>query len=299
MTGARARRRGAWALLAVCAVGTGLTACAPPGDVAPPPLPDGVSVEFVQLRSDVAARQAQVQVHNDTDETIEIGDVTVTDPRFADVATRPTAGRSSTIAPGGTVDIRIQLPPMQCDTADGQMTVQLELDLPERAVRPEASIVEGPLRDPLDVVGPLHQRDCRAAEVADSAHVSFGGFDPSPPGEPATLTMSVAPTGRGAVTITGIQTTNLLTFGEVADATVETYPIGYAVREGDAGMTEIALPIMPLRCDPHAVQEDKRGTIFDVEVEIDGEPGEIELAASEDMRGEILTWVANWCGFGS
>jgi hypothetical protein len=56
---------------------------------------------------------------------------------------------------------------------------------------------------------------------------------------------------------------------------------------------------VPLRCDPHAVQEDKRGTIFTLEVELDGVPGEIELAASEDMRGSILTWVSNWCGFGS
>lgn len=276
-----------------------LSGCAPTPDVAPQPLPEGVSVEFVQLRSDVAARQAQVQVRNDTDETIEIGDITVTDPRFADVGTRVIEGRSSTVAPGSTVDIRIQLPDMQCDSAEGEMTVQLELDLPDRDVRPEASIVEGPLPDPLDVVGPLHERDCRAEAVADSAHVSFGDFDPSPPGEPATLTLSIAPTGRGEVTITGIQTTNLLTFGEVGDLTVETYPIGYVVREGDAGMTEIALPLVPLRCDPHAVQEDKRGTIFDLEIELDGEPGEIELAASEDMRGQILTWVADWCGFGS
>ena len=47
------------------------------------------------------------------------------------------------------------------------------------------------------------------------------------------------------------------------------------------------------------MQEDKRGTIFDLEVEIDGEPGEIELAASEELRGRMLTWVADWCGFGA
>ena len=42
------------------------------------------------------------------------------------------------------------------------------------------------------------------------------------------------------------------------------------------------MPLVPFRCDPHAVQEDKRGTIFDVRVEVDGEPGEIELAAAEE-----------------
>ena len=54
----------------------------------------------------------------------------------------------------------------------------------------------------------------------------------------------------------------------------------------------------PVRCDPHVVQEDKRGTIFDVRVELDGEPGQVELFVGEDMRGRILTWVAEWCGFG-
>ena len=62
--------------------------------------------------------------------------------------------------------------------------------------------------------------------------------------------------------------------------------------------TTVHLPLVPLRCDPHAVQEDKRGTVFNVEVELDGEPGLVQVAATEDMRGRILTWVADWCGFG-
>ena len=60
----------------------------------------------------------------------------------------------------------------------------------------------------------------------------------------------------------------------------------------------VVLPLVPLRCDPHVVQEDKRGTIFTIEVEIDGSKGAIELPAPEDLRGQILTWVAPWCGFG-
>ena len=59
-----------------------------------------------------------------------------------------------------------------------------------------------------------------------------------------------------------------------------------AVAAGDTDPLAVHLPLVPLRCDPHAVQEDKRGTVFTLEVEVDGEPGEIELAASEDMRGQ-------------
>jgi hypothetical protein len=297
--GARAR---AAAIAVAAAVVLSSAACAPQAaspevSLATGGLPDGVTAEFQQGRSDVAARQAQVVISNGTDETLVIGDVQIDDVRFAAPATR-VEDRDSTIGPGRTAGIRVQLPDMACDE---------ELD-PDAAIRPSVlveftlgeapGVASAPIDDPLDVLGPLHVRDCRAAAVAAAAHVSFADFDPSPAGHPATLVLAVAPTGRASVLLAGIQTTNLLTFGAVADAAVETYPIGMAVREDSAGYTEIHLPILPLRCDAHAVQEDKRGTIFDVEVEIDGEAGEIELAASEDIRGQILTWVADWCGFG-
>ncbi len=90
-----------------------------------------------------------------------------------------------------------------------------------------------------------------------------------------------------------MQTTNLLQFTDQPTA----FPLALSVSGADAA-SEVSLPLLPLRCDPHAVMEDKRGTVFDVGVEIDGAAGVVEIAASEAMRGEILRWVADWCGFG-
>jgi hypothetical protein len=296
----RAKVRGA-AIVAAAALALPLTACAPgaqpdggptgPGSA----LPDGVTAELQQGRSDVAARQAQVVVRNGTGETLVVGSVEVDDPRFAAPIVR-VEDRDSTIGPGRTVGIRVQLPDVACgdDVPEGaESTLILDYALGEESGRASA-VVE----DPIGFIEPLHVRDCRAAAVADAAHVSFTDFDPSPPGESASLVLGIAPTGRSAVLISGIQTTNLITFEDGGDTATETLPIGLEVREGDTGLTQVSLPIVPIRCDPHAVQEDKRGTIFDLEVELDGEPGEIELAASEDLRGQILTWVADWCGFG-
>lgn len=240
----------------------------------------------MQLRSDVAARQAQVQVRNDTDEPIVVGEIAVIDPRFDGEAVRVVEGRTSTVAPGSTTDIRIQLPPMACDADEGSMTVLLGLG---------DQTVEGSLPDELDVIGPLHERECLAARLADAATLSFSAFEPSPAGEPATLSLQIVPTGEAEAHIGGVQTTNLLTFSETTD----TYPIEFEANEQSGGVVIVDLPLVPLRCDPHAVQEDKRGTVFTVEVEVAGEPGQIELAAPEDMRGRILTWVGDWCGFGS
>lgn len=277
------------AALITAALGlVGLAGCAA-APVGGGPLPDGISVEFVQLRSDVAARQAQVQVRNMTDEQVVVGEVAVSDPRFDGEAARVIGGRTTTVAPGATIDIRIQLPPMACDVDDGSMSVLL--DLGDRSA-------EGPLADELDVIGPLHARECLAARVADAAALSFASFEPSAPGEPATLALQIAPTGSAEALIGGIQTTNLLTFTAGPGDTTDTYPIGFEAGAG-AERTIVELPLVPLRCDAHAVQEDKRGTVFTVDVDVDGEPGQIELAAPEDMRGRILTWVGEWCGFGS
>ena len=274
-----------------------LTACAPGATIAEPKpagRPDGVTAQLVQLRSDVAARQAQVRLHNGGDTDLTIGTLAVSDPRFEGDATR-VLERDSLVRAGATVDIRIQLPEMDCAASDdGASALAFTYsadDGPRQA--------ETPIDDPLDFIAPLHARECRADAVADAAALTLASFTPSVAGEPADLLLEIAPTGEAAAEVVGIQTTNLLTFAAAAGTTADTFPIGVAVAAGDTDSLAVHLPLVPLRCDPHAVQEDKRGTIFTLEVEVDGEPGEIELAASEDMRGSILTWVANWCGFGS
>ena len=135
-----------------------------------------------------------------------------------------------------------------------------------------------------------------AAAATDSAASARHRYDQV--GLPCTA--RIVPTGEAAADVIGIQTTNLLTFGDAPGDTADTFPIDVAIGAGATSTpTSVHLPLVPLRCDPHAVREDKRGTIFTLEVRVGGELGEIELAASEDMRGSILTWVSNWCGFGS
>ncbi|WP_325725814.1 hypothetical protein [Microbacterium sp.] len=255
-------------------------------------LPDGVEVEIVQLRADVSTRTAQVSVRNGSDETLMIGDVRVSDPRFADDATRDVE-RESRVAPGVTVNVRVQLPDVACpapDDAEPRVTLAFTR---EDGTTGETTV---PAADPLGFIAPLHERECRAQAVADAATIAFEQFTPSPPGEPARLDLAVEPTGGGGLSIEGVQETNLISFGTAAMDGA--YPVGLDVSTGGADRTVISLPIVPFRCDPHAVQEDKRGTIFDVRVVLDGEPGEIEVFVGEDMRGKILSWVADWCGFG-
>nr|WP_240658561.1 hypothetical protein [Microbacterium sp. CPCC 204701] len=270
-----------------------LTGCGPPSGApaAEPTLPAGVTVELVQLRADVAPRQAQVHLTNGSDAEITIGEVRVEDPRFEEAAVRVVTGRTSTVPAGRSVDVRVQLARVDCDGADDARTeVVLEVISVDGGTEVTASA-----SDPLGFVAPLHARECLRERVADAATLAFTDFTASAPGEPAALELTITPTGDGAATIIGVQRTNLLDFG----ATVAgVHSLALSIGPGSAEPVVVELPLVPFRCDPHAVQEDKRGTIFDVRIELDGEPGEIELFVGDETRGEILSWVAAWCGFG-
>jgi len=282
------------AALVAAVIALALTACgAPAPEPGPDRLPEDTEVSFVQLRSDVAARQAQVRIRNGTALPLIVGEIRVSDPRFDGDAERVVA-RTSTIPPGSATDIRVQLPAVACPApAEPETTVTVSFTW-----NGMDAVATEPLPDPLGFVPPLHERECRAAALAEAADVAFASFEPSDAGAPAVLELAVVPTGAGAARLTGIRETNLLTF-RMPGGEGGRWPLEVAVRPGETGPIAVPLRIIPARCDPHAVMEDKRGTVFWVEAVVDGEVSRIDLAADEDLRGRLLTWVAHWCGYGS
>ena len=259
--------------------------------VSPGPPPAGVAVAVTQQRSDVADRQAEVRIENHGDVAIEVGAVRLDDPRFAAPATR-IVDRVSPLGPGSTVDVRVQLPGAVCDAPqDAASTVTFDYVIDGRAGRASA-----PAPELFPFLAALHRRDCVEQHVRQVAAVDLTAFAPSPPGAPATLSVSIVPRGGTAdVELTGIRETNLLTFPA---ATGGLYALDIDLADGHPDPTIIALPLVPARCDPHAVQEDKRGTVFVVDVVVDGEPGQFALAAGPALKGELLAWVTAWCGEG-
>jgi hypothetical protein len=271
-----------------------LGACAPSptaGPTADPApessLPAGVSVELFQLRSDVAERGAQVRVVNGSDTDLLVTSVTFADDWFTGATVRD---RASTIPAGRTVDLRIALPESACedvpDAASRTSRVTVELESGATAT------VE--VADPLGFTELIHEKECLRHDLAQIATLEWTSFAPSAAPLPAELQLTVTPTGgSGSAELVDVQTTNLLKFAEVSSP----LPLALQISGTDA-VTEVAVPLVPLRCDAHAVMEDKRGTVFDVAVELGGATGVVEVAASEAMRGKILRWVADWCGFG-
>lgn len=266
-------------------IAVGLAACAPqaPADT----LPAGVEVGLFQLRSDVAERGAQVRVENGSDGDLVVTSVTFDDDWFSGTTVRD---RTSTIPAGRTVDLRIALPASACDDEpDAEArTSRVTLELEGGAT----ATVE--VADPLGFTTLIHEKECLRHDLAKVATLEWSSFTPSAAPMPAALELTITPAGgSGGAEVVEVQTTNLLTFPDDATA----HPLALAVTGTDAA-TAVTVPIVPLRCDAHAVMEDKRGTVFNVAVRIAEVSGVVEVAASEAMRGEILRWVADWCGFG-
>lgn len=288
----RVLRFAAVALVALLAVGCSATE--PEVGPTEAPLPAGVTVEFMQLRADVAKRVAQVRVVNESASTMSIARLVFEDDWFDGPAVRD---RASEVIAGRTLDLIVQLPPSACEDepplAERESRVLIEYSTEDGAYLSTAE-----LPDPLAVIPALHARECLLSDLERSTAIEFTGFEPSEPGQAATLTLTLTPTGDEASEVLAIQSTNLLTFGDVA-APADVYELDAEVAEGETEPIVLDLPLVPFRCDAHAVQEDKRGTIFTLDVATGGQTGVINVAAPEEMKGELLAWVARWCGFGS
>ena len=104
----------------------------------------------------------------------------------------------------------------------------------------------------------------------------------------------------GAFTIESARGTTLLaqldpTTGELVNAR----EIGLVVDAASAPST-IELDLVPNRCDPHAIAEDKRGTIIPLRVGFAGDPagegvGEIAVATSPDVAAALYDFVRAAC----
>ncbi len=262
--------------------------CAETAVPAESPLPAGIALEIIQQRSDVADRAVQIRVVNGSAVDLVVTRVELLDARFA--APQP-RDRISPVPAGRAVDLRVGLPDAVCgDEHDAAGGPQVRLELAD------IGTVTAPAADVLDVLGPIHARECFAARVSAIAVVEVVGFTPSAPGEPATMTVGVQPVGGdGTLELVELRETNLLRMPGSAGTA---HALGVVVR-GDGAPFELAVPLLPTRCDPHAVQEDKRGTVFGLGVRLDGVDGVIELASPPALRADILDWVAAWCEFGS
>jgi hypothetical protein len=255
---------------------------------------DGVSVSVYQPRPDVAAGRIAIQVHNDSGEELIIEAAALTSSYFVDPLEWP-APREVDLGAGRAVDLRVQLGPVECaEPNPAEHAVTISYRLGDGA----SQTAELTPSDEFGVLELLHDAGCLDQRVGEVVTLTAQSVAvPGEPGVPTTLTITAAPTGAaGEVAIDTVTSTTLLApFDGVSG--VSELPVGIVV--GAGGPREITIPLVPNRCDPHALAEDKVGTRIPLLVRApDGTEGRLVLAASDELRGQMYAFYSSFCGLG-
>ncbi|KQX75720.1 hypothetical protein [Aeromicrobium sp. Root472D3] len=250
------------------------------------PLPDGVVLHLDQSRTERMGREVFIRVENGTRQRLAVEELSLTSPRL------PTTTRTGdeTVEPGYEGDLELDLPTGRCGTAiDASVTLRYRLgDGP-------VTTSTAPADDAYGSVALLADRDCAASTLTAAADVSVGA--PRVVGRDRAsvlrLPVTLTPTGRTTGTrFAGFESTVLFrqTAASPADVSV---PL-------DAGspVTTQVLSVVPSRCDPHALAEDKVGTLFGVRVQGTelGDDAAYYLPLTREQRSAFFDFFATHCG---
>jgi hypothetical protein len=277
--------------IVVAALVLAMAGCAPTGGEMQDP-PDGISISVYQPRPDIPKNRIAIEVHNDGDQAVTITAATLDSNFFAEgFVWGP--GRTATIAPGYAVDLRVDIPAVaSCDAATADNAVTFDWTVGDTSGRSVVAPDDG-----YHMLDRLHDEGCLVENVDAIAPLTAVSLTaPAAQPAPAELLISVEPTGAdGTVTIDTISSTTLLNPSGPDGIGVSQLQLGIAV--GAGGPEEIRVPIVPNRCDPHALAEDKIGTRMPLYVTLsDGTEGRYVLAASDELRGQMYAFFSAYCG---
>lgn len=271
---------------AVLLVGVALAGCAPVGAT----LPIGVGVTVFQSRFDRGLHQLEIKVSNNTDAAITVLSATLDSTRFSEPAVWD---RPQRVPAGAARDLRVQLGEPECGDTPPRDEVVLDFELSD-GTRGTARV---PIADaaPIDSV---NSEDCLGVAVADIATLSAADLVQWTPGaqEPALLEIVATPTGAdGSLTIVESKATVLLGLVDEDGVTVYEHPENLVV-DAQSGAAVVTLRLVPARCDPHAVAEDKRGTFFPLEIRTStGRSGQVYVPVSDGVRAALYAFFGDYC----
>jgi hypothetical protein len=277
-------------LAAVALLATALTGCQTTGSFDDPP--DGVRVSVYQPRPDVAKNRIAIQVHNDGDEPVTITAASLHSTYFADdFIWGP--DRTAVVKPGYAVDLRVDIPAeANCSDVTAEHSVSLFWTVGDSSgdslFTPD---------DPFEMLELLHDAACLTVGVDAVAQLTAVALEvPEELPAPAQLLISVEPTGaEGIVTLDSIHSTTLLNPAGPDGIGVPELELGIAI---DASSPpDLRIPIVPNRCDAHALAEDKVGTRMPLYVTApDGTTGRLVLSADDELRAQMYAFYSAFCG---
>ena len=289
------RRRPAHAAAAALVA---LVGCAPAAAPAPSPGPAaevGLEGRLLQYRRDVPRRVVQLQVRADAPGLV----VTDVELRLAAYAPARRTGTSTALRPGSPVDLPLPQGEARCDAdpagpstalltvrRDGGPATQVVLDLPGA----------------VDLLRRLHGPECAERELRRTVEIGLvGGVVPDGRDGSARRTTlrlrRLVPDGPRVV-VPELEGGILFSVRTSADPDVPV-PSPVLVLEPGQPVAEVPLVVRAVRCDPHALAESKRTSMFRVPFEVDGAPAVPLLLQADPASADLLVQYATQaCGRG-
>lgn len=257
-------------------------------------LPPGVRVEVYQTRSDVADRAIEISISNASSSTFVVQAASLSTSQFVEPARwQPTHGEVE-FAPGRTIDLRALLPLPSCEEPPqvGAVTIDFTVD----GTAGSASI---PIVDRFDRLPVMRAEECLLDSLSQIAALDFvTPVRTEVRGSTVVglVDLLLAPTGSaGTWTMDSVEDTVLLGLADLKGREVDQLVLDTTV-EADGPPVTVTVPIVPHRCDPHAVAEDKQGTIFTFHVTTREASGvTFRLPTSPEVRSEIYAYVQRAC----
>ena len=286
---------------ASCSSGTaGGTASPASATASATPITTGpVTAEISQFRDNYSKQIIEIQLTNTTGHALTVLGAELTSPLFAAPIIWSARTGGIELPPGQPKSLPAPLPAPDCGSpagtgatsgAAGDARVSLRLATPEGAVPVP---VMAPATDPFGVLARNNSELCLAREASAVATIALDPeLELAADGRTAVVRLLLQPraAGAGELVIDRIEETTLL-----AEASQAPWPRSVTVRAGGAP-AQVRLGIRPSRCDPHAVAEDKVGTLLPLQVRVAGREGIVKIDAGSQLRARIYDFVTKACG---
>ncbi len=300
---------------ASCSTGPGAGSAGTASTVTPPAAstvaPAGpVTAELSQFRDNYGKQIIEIQLTNTIDSPLTVLAAALTSPLFAAAITWPADAGGIELPPGQTKSLPAHLPAPQCGgqspapsgaaTASGgggNAVVSVRLARSANTL-PDQPDITAPAADPFGVLARNNSELCLAQEASAVAMIGLApALEVATDGRTAVVRLLMKPrdagpaaAGIGEMVIDRIEETTLL-----AEAAQAPWPRSLRLRAGEPP-TEVRLGIRPARCDPHAVAEDKVGTLLPLRVKVAGREGVVKIDAGDQLRARVYNFVTTACG---
>jgi hypothetical protein len=259
------------------------------------PLP--ITVEVNQSRDQYGKRAIQLLLTNVSGGPLTVAAVQLASPLFhGDILWEPTGG-SLELSPGQPKSLPARLPAPVCGR--DQSTIQQPVATVRYSEPGQGGVQEvAPVAvDPFGVLERNNMELCLAAEAAAVADIVLDRrLEVAPDSRTAVVRLVITPkeadgagTAKGPMTIASIDGTILI--AAPADGP---WPRNVRIVQGTP-RSELRLRIRPARCDPHAIAEDKVGTLLPLHVSVGEREGQLKIAAGTALRGQIYDFVTAAC----